>query len=63
MFVCLGVIPKKPDIPTVKDTVWQSACLLSTMYEHFELLPDDMLNIIPINIGDWYHVREQFVLV
>ncbi|KAG5888365.1 hypothetical protein JTB14_033502 [Gonioctena quinquepunctata] len=48
-----GAIPKKPDYPTVTDAMWQAANYLSSTYERFEGLADDVINHINVTIGNF----------
>ncbi|XP_023013028.2 dynein heavy chain at 16F isoform X2 [Leptinotarsa decemlineata] len=48
-----GILPKKPDVPMVTDAMWQAANFLSSTYDYFEGLGDDVIRLIQISIGDF----------
>lgn len=49
-------VPKKPDNPTVTEAMWVGAHFLANTFEQFASLPDEMLKVIKIKIGDFDHV-------
>lgn len=44
---------KRPDYPQVTEIMWLSAHVLEKMSNNFKGLPDDIENIIPIEVGDF----------
>ncbi|XP_066151500.1 dynein axonemal heavy chain 6 [Euwallacea fornicatus] len=44
---------KKPDVPTITDTMWQGANFLASTYEQFHMLPEEISKAIPITVGSY----------
>lgn len=49
-------LPKKPDSPTVTEAMWVGANYLANTFEQFANLPEEMLKVIRVKIGDFNHV-------
>ncbi|CAH1962386.1 unnamed protein product [Acanthoscelides obtectus] len=48
-----GNYPKKPDYPAITDFMWTAANFLAASYEKFKDLPDNLINVHRVTVGDF----------
>lgn len=53
-------VPKKPDSPTVTEAMWLGVHFLANTFEKFAQLPDEMLKVIKVKIGDFDQVIQNY---
>nr|CAH7757603.1 unnamed protein product [Callosobruchus chinensis] len=48
-----GNFPKKPEYPVITDFMWTAANFLAVTYENFKELPDNIVNVNKVTVGDF----------
>ena len=52
-----GLLPKKPDYPTLTDNMWNSINFLANTFDSFKKLSTDLMKVIWITIGNFKQVE------